>query len=77
MCGVSMVVRGCAQVCAGVGVWVWVGVHGCGQVFTGMYGCSRVCGRGCIGVHGCGREWAEGGCADVHGCMHVCGMNFQ
>ena len=44
MCGVSMVVCGCAQVCAGVGVcvcasgcaWVWAGVHGYVWVFAGV-----------------------------------------
>ena len=40
MCGVSMVVHGCAQVCAGVGVCgcarVWAGVHGYVWVFAGV-----------------------------------------
>ena len=79
MCGVSMVVRGCAQVCAGV--CVWVGVHGCGQVFTGMYGCSRVCGRG---VHRCAWVWEGVGRRGVRGCawVYACvwdefSVNFQ
>ena len=63
-----MGLRGCARLCAGMGVWVWAGVCGCGRMFAGVCGCSRVF----VGVHGCWREWAEGGmrgCAWVYACV--------
>ena len=53
------------------GVW---GEHGCVRVWVcpGVRGDLWVC----AGVHGCG-SGQKGGCAGVHGRMHVYGMNFQ
>ena len=62
----SVGVRECARVCAGVRGYVCA--DGCARVWVGVRGYCWVC----AGVVGCAR-----GCAGVRGCVHVCGMNFQ
>ena len=54
--------------CAGMheNAQVCAGVDGYAWVFVGMRGCTQVCAQVCAGV-----------CVDMHGCTHVCGMNFQ
>ena len=60
----------CADVCTGVSGYAWVymdvcmGVCGYMEVYPGILGCT----------------WVYAGVrvfVDMHGCMHVCGMNFQ
>ena len=49
---------------------------GCVRVSAGVRSCVRVCTGGSAWVWArvimCGRV-----CTGVHGCVHVCGMNFQ
>ena len=63
--------RASAEMCG-----VCAGVRRCAQVYTGVRGWTRVCVGVCMrvraGVRGYGWEGA-----DVRGCVHVWGMNFQ
>ena len=81
ICGVCLGVFGCARVCAGV-------LRVCADVCTGVSGYAwvymdvsmGVCGYMEVypGILGC--TWVYAGVrvfVDMHGCMHVCGMNFQ
>ena len=82
MCGVCAC--GCAWVCAGVHRCAWVCasmrgyarvcavVHKCAWVCVGMRGFRQVCAGVCRFA-----QVRAGVCVDMHGCMHVCGMNFQ
>ena len=79
-----MVVRRCALVCAGMRgyAWVCVGKRECARVCPGVCGCGRVCMGICwyAIMRGCTQVCAQvcaGVCVDIHGCTHVCGMNFQ
>ena len=72
-------VKGISGYCVGC-VRVSAGVCGCAQVRASVCKCTL----GCMGVHGwtrvgvgvgvCRYGWVG---ADVHGCVHMCGMNFQ
>ena len=69
---------GCARVCADVGgcVWVCAGMQG-GAGVQVVHGCESRCAWVWAEMGGRGAQVWGGGCSGVHGCVHVCGMNFQ